>query len=110
MQAFFQGVERLQGQLRAVTRCVWGLTIGSDPPDPRVPLIRGLGFGWSLGKITPFLETDGLQILTEYVEVAYVPYGAETWFWDTLIRTFYTLWYWCYATICILFAQIFQAQ
>jgi len=31
MQAFFQGVERLQGQLQAVTRCVWGLTIGSDP-------------------------------------------------------------------------------
>jgi hypothetical protein len=31
MHAFCHGVERLQGQLRAVTRCVWGLTIGSGP-------------------------------------------------------------------------------
>lgn len=77
-----------------------GSTIWFDPLILGTPSFVASGMNGLWGRLL-VSETDGLQILTEYVEVAYVPFGEETWFWDTLLRTFYTLWYWFFTTMVL---------
>ena len=78
-----------------------GSTIGFDPLILGCPSFVASGVNGLWGRLL-LSETDGLQILTEYVEVAYVPFGEETWFWDTLLKTFYTLWYWFFTTMLLM--------
>lgn len=88
------------GTITSCDQVRMGSTIGVDPLILGSPSFVASGMSGLWGRLL-LSETDGLQILTEYVEVAYVPLREETWFWDTLLRTFYTLWYWFFTTMVL---------
>jgi hypothetical protein len=63
MHAFSYGVERLQGQLRAVTRMRMGVNDRFWDPGPWVLFIRGFGVLMVSGEDFSFLDQSGCRSL-----------------------------------------------